>query len=241
MTIAEFRWALSPAIPSHWQETLSHDGFEIEITRNWIEARKDTEDNQDNQQRHAERIVEGIVRKIGLEERTRFTITLSLIGKFDPQTGRRDIIGLISGRASGKSSGHADMIATDANGTVIADTRKERIADLLKFADTSSRSANLQRMTDYLLEYHADDDKKLAPLYDLIEFAIKIFGRKASQSLGVSSNKLSSATRIINDKEIISGRHMGQYVGPQRKPTSAESKLCEEVAEQIVRDYTKLA
>src|SRR5579864_8051843 len=240
MTINEFRWGIKPAVPGHWRETLSHDGFEIEIADDWIEVRKEDNGERDAQQKRAQQIVEGIVRKIGLYEKAKFTATFGSLARFDADSNRRDTTAFISD--SVKASVHMDIVLTSADGTVIADSKKEREAELLRFADLCSGNENLRAISDYLLEYHSDPQKKLAPLYDIIERADKIFGSrdKAAIALGVSKKTISRTTGVINDKTIRSGRHRGQELIGQRDPSPAESQLCEAVAKQIVNEYAKM-
>jgi hypothetical protein len=242
MATNEFRWGVKPAIPGHWRGTLSHDDFDVEIVADWIEARKEDIGQREVQQMRAQQIVDGIVRKIGLAERTRFTTTLASVSRFDPHSNRRDITAFLSGSPSGKASAHADMVLTSADGTVVVDSRKERMSELLRFADAAAKNGTLRRMSDYLLEYHADPDKKLAPLFDIIELAAEVFGHehKAATSLGVGVQRMKDATNVMNDSSIRSGRHRGQEVSQQRERTPAEAQLCEAVADEIVTEYTNL-
>jgi hypothetical protein len=242
MATNEFRWGVKPAIPGHWRDTLSHDDFEVEIAGDWIEARKEDDGQREAQQRRAQQIVEGISRKMGLAERTRFMTTLASVSRFDHYSGRRDINVCLSGSAGVKASGHADMVLTSADGTVVADSRKERMSELLRFAEASAKNGTLRRMSDYILGYHTDPDRKLAPLFDIIELAAEVFGHehKAATSLGVGVQRMKDATNVMNDSSIRSGRHRGEEVSQQREPTPAEAQLCEAVAEEIVTEYTKL-
>jgi hypothetical protein len=238
----EFRWGVKPMIPGHWRDTLRHDGFDVEIAGDWIEVRKEDNGQRDAQQRRAQQIVDGIIRKIGLAEKTRFTATLGSISRFDPHSNRRDTNVFLSDGLGLKASAHADVVVTSADGTVVADSRRERMSELLLFADTSAKNDTLRRMSDYILEYNADPDKKLAPLFDIIELATEVFGHehKAATSLGVGLQRMKDATNVMNDATIRSGRHRGQEPGCQREPTPAEVHLCETVAQQILSEYANL-
>jgi hypothetical protein len=242
MATNEFRWGVKPALPGHWRGTQTHDGFELEIADDWIEARKEDDGQSDVQQGRAQEIIEGIIRGIGLAEKTRFTAALGSVSRFDPQSNRRDINVFLSGGAMGAKAGTLEITVTSADGTVVVDSRKDRIRELLRRADAYGANATLRRMTDYLLEYHAGPDKKLAPLFDIIELATEVFSHrhKAATSLGVGIDRLDDAIDVMNDSSIRSGRHPGQEVGAQRDPTAAEAQLCEGVAEQVVSEYTKL-
>jgi len=242
MATNEFRWGVKPAIPGHWHYTLRYESFDVEIASDWIELRKTEDVARDTQQRCAQQIVDGIIRKIGLAEKTRFTAKLGGIARFDPLSNRRDITVLLSDSVGLTMGGHADVLVTAADGTIVSDSRKDRMAELVRFANSSARNETLGRMSDYLLDYHADPEKKLAPLFDIIELATEVFGHehKAATSLGIGIQRMKDATDVMNDSSIRSGRHRGQELGPQREPTQAEVELCETVAEQIVSEYANL-
>lgn len=241
MAINEFRWGVKPRIPSWWHTTHRHDGFEVEITNDWIELRKECEGHREAEQKLAQQIVEAITTRIGLQEKTHFTAKLGFVSEFDPQSNRRETIALLSGTISAGASAHGDLTLV-ASGSVITDSRKERMVGLFQFINIYSRNKVLRRMSDYLLEYHSDEHKKLAPLFDVIEIAAEVFGslNTAATSLGVGIRRMKEARKIINDSSIRHGRHRGQEVGMQRDPTAEESKLCEAVALQIVSEYTKM-
>jgi hypothetical protein len=242
MPMHEFRWGVKPAIPGKWHGTLEHDGFDVEIACDWIEVRKEDHHDLDVQQRNAKQIVDGVIRRIGLADKMRFTATLGSVSRFDPQSNRRDINVFVSDSLGLKASAHADVVVTSADGRIVADSRKDRMDELFSFVDTSAANETLRRMSDYMLEYHDDPEKKLAPLFDIIELAAKVFAHehKAATTLGIGIQRMKDATNIMNDSGIRTGRHRGQEAGSQREPTPAEAQLCESVAEEIVTEYTNL-
>ena len=91
MAINEFRWGVRPAIPDHWRGTRTHSGFEVEIACEWIEVRKKEQGQRDIQQALARQIVEGLVRSIGLAEKTRFTATLDSVSLAKTISGRTSV------------------------------------------------------------------------------------------------------------------------------------------------------
>lgn len=243
MATNEFRFGIKPTIPAHWRSTLSHDGFEIEIAADWVEARIEDDGHKELQRGRVEPIVHGIARRIGLAEKTRFTAILGSMSSFDARSNRRDTTAFLSGAASCKASVHADIVLRSSDGTVIADSRQERISGMVRFAHSSSMDQTLSRMADYLLEYYSDREKRLAPLFDVIELAGEVFGGKhrAAIVLGVGIRQMKSATGIMNNKAIRSGRHRGRELGNQRDPRPEEIQSCEAVAQKIVTEYTKIA
>jgi hypothetical protein len=243
MATNEFRFGIKPTIPAHWRLTASHDGFEIEIAADWIEARIKDDGEPEAQRGIIEPFVHGIARTIGLAEKKRFTATISSLSRVDAGSNRRDSTAFLSGIAVGTATGHAEMEIRSSDGGIITDTRQERISGMLLFADSSSKDQTLTRMSDYLLEYYSDPGKRLAPLFDIIELAEKSFGgrERAANALGISNRQMKSATGVMNNKEICSSRHRGQALGNQRDPQPEEMRLCEAMAEKIVTEYAKIA
>src|SRR6266498_3303304 len=116
MATNEFRWGVRPAIPGHWHGTLCHDDFEVEIAGDWIEARKEDDGQREAQQSRAQQIVEGIIQRIGLSEKTRFMATLGSVSRFDPHSNRRDINVVLSNGLGAKMSAHNDVVVASADG-----------------------------------------------------------------------------------------------------------------------------
>lgn len=146
MATNEFRWGVEPSIPGHWHYTLRHEGFDVEVASDWIELRKTEDAERDVQQRCAQQIVDGIIRKIGLAEKTRFTAKLGGIARFDPLSNRRDITVLLSDSLGLTMSSHADVLVTAADGTIVSDSRKDLMSELLRFANSSAMNDTLGRM-----------------------------------------------------------------------------------------------
>jgi hypothetical protein len=243
MATNEFRFGIKPAIPGRWHTTANHDGFEIEIAEDCIEARIEDDGEPETQQGRIEPVIHGIVRHIGLTEKKRFTATICSLSSVDARSNRRDTTAFLSGIAVGTATGHAEMVLHASDGSIITDTRQERITSMLRFAESSSKNQTLTRMSDYLLEYYSDSGKRLAPLFDIIELAEKSFGgrERAANALGISNTQMKSAAAVMNNKEICSSRHRGQALGNQREPQPEEVRLCEAMAEKIVTEYAKIA
>jgi hypothetical protein len=128
------------------------------------------------------------------------------------------------------------------NGVMSSAWQRERISDMLRLSDVVQADQKFKRMSDYLVDYYDDPNRSLAPLFDIIELAARIFGHKhkAANALNIGVQKMKEANDIINDSSIRSGRHRGKELGPQRDPTAAEIRKCEEVAEEIITHYAEL-
>jgi hypothetical protein len=102
---------------------------------------------------------------------------------------------------------------------------------------------NVKRMSDYLLDYYVDPEKKLAPLFDIFELAVKVFRNEdeLSKSLQIEPDEIRAVKKTTNERRIRTSRHRGQYLGQQRDVTSHERRRCEVAAERIVAECVRLA
>jgi hypothetical protein len=82
MATNEFRWGIKPTVPGQWHNTCTHDGFEIEISAEWIEARKEDDGQQNVQRDRAEQIVD--VKGLPFEYRSLSIFILGTTGKRRP-------------------------------------------------------------------------------------------------------------------------------------------------------------
>jgi hypothetical protein len=241
MATNEFRWGVKPTIPGHWQSAEPHEEFEIQIAGDWIEARVVDNGKQDSQRYRAEEIIMRLVRYISLRERKRFAAIFSSVSRFDSASNRRDVTVLVSGAGCVISAGHVDVGVRSADGTVLRDSRNERMLEMRRFVATKE-DENVKRMSEYLLDYYADPEKKLAALFDIIELATKIFGHEhtTARALQIDRQEMQDATKTMNESRIRTSRHRGKHLGRQRDVTSDEKRKCEVVAERIVGECIRL-
>jgi hypothetical protein len=237
-----FRWEVKPTIPGQWHTTERHLEFKILISGDWVEAHAEDNGKQESQRRKAEEIVISLVRYISLRERQRFATVLRSVTRFDSGANRSDVIVLPSGVQCIASSGLLDAVVASSEGTVLVDSRKERMLEMRRFVATKE-DENVKRMSDYLLDYYVDPEKKLAPLFDIFELAVKVFRNEdeLSKSLQIEPDEIRAVKKTTNERRIRTSRHRGQYLGQQRDVTSHERRRCEVAAERIVAECVRLA
>jgi hypothetical protein len=240
MAINVIRWSVKPKIPGAWHDTVDYGSFKVELAEDWIEVRKEDDDQEEYPQAAGDKIIRNILLGIALEERTSFTPTLRSSSRITNQGERVDAMVFISGASMTLSAG--DVIVTTADGAVIGNPRKKRLEDLRRFAEDAAANPPLQRMADFLTEYYADPNKKLATLYDLIEYAMKIFNSDKKgmvTALGISGTSLKDTKKLMHTNQLRTSRHRGRELGPYRNPTAEETAVCEGLAERIVRGYSE--
>jgi len=92
-------------------------------------------------------------------------------------------------------------------------------------------------MLQHWSEYAADSDRRLHPLYDVLQVAERLYrGRKnAALALKMSEADLDDLGRISNHPAVLNGRHPGRTLGPHRVATESEANTCERLREPLSR------
>jgi hypothetical protein len=264
MVTNEFQWGVKPEIPAHWRGIIHVDQFDIELCADRIEARAKDEGEINVMQANAEAIVEGIACDIGLDEKAPYRVRLASRSQSNSDTGQRSATVFIPTPTALKlSMGRAEVVVVDSSGTVLRDSRAERFDRLSEAAYKIAGDERLQRIIGYLFEYYEDPNKRLAPLFDIIEFVAerlspagtrsagmndgkKKLGREnkkrkaAAISLGIPFELFNDVGNIANNRNIRISRHRGLGLGPQRDPTEAEREKCERLAETIIERFKRL-
>jgi hypothetical protein len=237
----EFSWEVTPPVPGQWHATIAQDGFIVTIQSDSILATIEATGHEEKQRNQSEDIVANLLREIGLLEQIRFSKRLSSIAQFDPKEQTRSIRAFIKGERLTLRGDYADTRVEAADGTV-RDSRIERLQKLQLCAGLQAKSEVLRTLTDYLLEYHADPEKKLFPIYDVIEAVQSVLGGRLHEAdgLGISKKAIDRVTKIVNRERIRTGRHRGARVEALRDITPKESRICETAAVLIIERYRKL-
>ena len=139
MATNEFRWGVKPPIPGHLHDVLRQDGCDVEIAGDWIEARVADDGQAAIQQRRAQQAVDAMLRAIGVQEKTKFTAIFGSQSRFDPDSNSRDVAVAVPGEEL-RLSGHVDFVLASADGTVVADSCKERMAELLQVSSAYAKN-----------------------------------------------------------------------------------------------------
>lgn len=159
------------------------------------------------------------------------------------EDGRRDVIIEVQGVSAIAMGGTLDLRITAADGTVVADTKADRIAEkrllaerIEKYRPTSSTLASM------LASFGAatrDPQNELVHLYEVRDAVSSLFGGKspAMKALGISAGSWSRLGQLCNDEPLRQGRHRGKNGVSLRDATHAELEEARELARSMLRAY----
>ena len=161
--------------------------------------------------------------------------------------GLRDIVIIAEPAILRIVANPGDVRLTDANGTVVLDTRAERIASESQFVEEVTRKADssptLRRMLSSYSNAVADPANELVHLYELCDAAAEYFGGEAQSRahLGMSKADWKVLTRLANREPLRQGRHRGRAGTEIRDATPAELDSARRIAREILEAFARLA
>jgi hypothetical protein len=135
-------------------------------------------------------------------------------------------------------AGQADVIVTDATGTVVRDTRAERISADAAMIDLIAPKVEPSPTLRSLLASHsrsvADPADELVHLYEIRDTLAKHYGsdRDARKALGIKKAEWDRIGILANVEPIEQGRHRGRH--PTGRRPAARTEL-EEAREIVAR------
>jgi len=156
--------------------------------------------------------------------------------------GRRDIFVELRESALALATMSADIVVTDKDGNVVADSRRERVERKRDFAELVASHRADPLLPALLQSYNAsvrDPDNELVHLYEIREALAKRFGDATStrSALGLSRDQWSRFGRLCDDEPLRQGRHRGKHVGALRDATEGELKEAREIARAMIEAY----
>lgn len=158
--------------------------------------------------------------------------------------GGRDVV-IMPGTGQLTITGFApDMRITSADGTVIRDTRVERLADdssfVQRLASKAATSPALSRMLESFSRSVDDPDNELVHLYEIRDVAAESFGcdADARNALGISKADWGALGRLANEDPLRQGRHRGRHLQGLRDATHEELQQARTVARKILEALT---
>ena len=134
-----------------------------------------------------------------------------------------------------------DMVATDLDGNVVADTKAERLADERRFREQTQRHAEdllLQGLIASFRRAVADPADRMTHLYEIRDALSRHFGGKPAvrNVLGLTNAEWSDLGRIADHEPIQESRHRGNHP-VLRQATEDEQTRVFEVARRMIRAY----
>lgn len=172
-----------------------------------------------------------------------FSLTLPTMA-CEQSDGRTDVTIFPDSAVLTMSASSPDIKHVAADGTVLVDTRAERlerhatfraaIVKLLSF-DTA-----LKRMLESYNNALSDRDNLLIHLHEVRETLSGEAGtdRAARELTGVSSSDWSKFGRLANDEPLLEGRHRGKH-SALRKATKEESDWALEFCQRLIEGYVR--
>jgi hypothetical protein len=157
--------------------------------------------------------------------------------------GRRDVTVFPKGLAIKTSFGSVDIVITDKDGSVVADTRKDRIDKKRELAELAAKHRSKDRTLESMLASYGasirDPNNELVHLYEIRDALSSRFGgeRPAKTALQISDAAWSEFGKLANEDPIRQGRHRGKKAGKLRDATEAELKTARIFARSIIEAY----
>lgn len=138
--------------------------------------------------------------------------------------------------------GNVDLITTDADGNVVQDSKRDRIAQRKSFAAQAAKHITDPIVNSVVRSYSAavnDPRNELIHLYEIRDAMSKQFNgeKTAQEAIGISSNQWSRLGRLANEEPITQGRHRGKQLGLLREGTAAELEEARSIARAMIRGY----
>ena len=156
--------------------------------------------------------------------------------------GRQDAYAFAKGAVIRLSGGTADMVVVDADGNVVQNTKRDRIAREERLADMVTRhGANpvVAKLLDSRKAASRDSANELVHLAEIEEALSSYFGgeRKAMDTLGLSKPDWHKLTKPANDPTNPTGRHRGKHLGEMRRPSRAELEEARRISALMIERF----
>lgn len=140
------------------------------------------------------------------------------------------------------SEGHPpDVVITDSDGNVVADSRVDRITDRITLADAAARhceDATAAQLVESAQAAVGDPEDELVHLWEIPETLERHFGSRlrAADTLGIPRSHWTRLSELCNNRS--QGRHRGAKDPEMLEPaTPAELDEARDLAEDLIRAY----
>ena len=244
MSEIEFCWKVEPARERQWRKVYPSDGFDVEISGDYIFVRTNSIDAPEGDLRgQAESIAKNLVRAMSDKEKG------LLIPEFAhvKRTGQKHEGRHIGVELEERLPAMADEVSwtkvsyVKLGAVLVEPDHDAQIDGIINLSEKARRSPPLQKILDMQSRFYADPEKRLAPLFDIVELVETEFRGEAgaAKALGVGRKALEKLKRIANDPTIRTARHPGQAVGVLREITPEELNDCVQTTGMVVHGYAK--
>jgi hypothetical protein len=146
------------------------------------------------------------------------------------------------------ASDNVDIQIKDAQGTVIADTRQDRVAAKRTLAELVASKRGSDQTLDAMLKSYAnavrDPADELIHLYEIRDALKDRFGDEASARnavgiIGISGTKWKTLGRLANNEPLKQGRHRGKKSSELRDATPQELEEARSIAREMIVLYAR--
>lgn len=157
--------------------------------------------------------------------------------------GRRDIFMEVEPGRLTLSGGNVDFQVVDKNGTVISDSKRDRLAKKRSLSELVITHRSTDALLDRILKsYEAavrDPDNELVHLYEIREALSKRFRGETTTraTLDISATDWSRFGQLCNSEPLRQGRHRGKSVGALRDATETELAEARGKARTMIEAY----
>jgi len=158
-------------------------------------------------------------------------------------SGRKDFYLHIASSIHAMAVGSVDIVATDPNGNIVVDTKKERLDKRKGLALLSEKYGRTDATSETILlsfEKSLNQPKtELVHLYEIRDALSETFNgeKNARDKVGISKAAWSRLGVLTNDLPLKQGRHSGKHIGVLREATPEELKEARDIAVEMVIAY----
>jgi hypothetical protein len=239
--IVVLEWKFSP--PDYFEEAIhiKRDDYVLTINNGTVEARirPETYDKDQSMRDRLHASLNDRFLGVQLFSHKPYELSKASMYRLHPN-GRRDITIFPEPIVIKVSIGEPDIIVKDKDGTIITDSRQERIQKKQELAELAEKYRQKDPFVASILRSYNeavnDPDNELVHLYEIRDSIAKRFGgESAAQSeLGITGKRWSRLGKLANDEPLKQGRHRGKSPGVLRDATEGELREARSIARNLV-------
>jgi hypothetical protein len=237
-------WTYSP--PDYFEETIqiNRDEYEMTIENGKVIAKVGEviyESNTELRNQLHEALND---RFLGVQVLTHkpYELSKASVIKIHPD-GHRDLFVFVEPGVIKMTAEPADLIVRDKDGSIVGDTRRDRIEKKKTIAELAEKHRENPVVNSILNSYHKsviDPDNELVHLYEIRDAMLKEFNNNkhdVSRNLGIKVDDWDDFTTLACDAPIKQGRHRGRHAGALRDATYDELNKARDFARTLIILY----
>jgi hypothetical protein len=238
-------WSYTPA--NYFEESLheNRENYRLEIDLGKIKAflkKKESEMDFFNKI-HDE--VENYFKAVQIVTHKKYDLSRYTLYK-QYSDGRRDVTVFPEPAQFRIFTGSADVKITKADGTVILDTKRERVEEEKLLAELFVKFRSQDKTVQKIMKSYSsavnDSANELIHLYEIRDSLSDRFDSEkiVQRELGISAIEWSDFGRLSNNEPVREGRHRGKDLGTLRNATIDELTRARKLAKKLILEYLRL-